>query len=467
MKNKPLRIFSVGLTLTLLSCSTVYAKKIFPAEVVGRDLDIPIGKRFGHVGITNAPMFDPSGMSQGAYLVLEVLKETPVGQINTMGDFISRTKFWGSKWGVADQGERGYRLLLEANRQRQWCPKYTSDTRYHIGSGVVDRGIPIECGIWRCDTYVWWAFFSQGWNVMPGSIWLPSELFNYFPYYNFNVIDRQPTKVNINKTLDNITAEELNELSPAEFQQVMDRPLSSYAISSSALQLEFANNPDLNEEKRAVMVDRLTLDGTEKNLVKKLLNLYNNTDNKKLKNTIVQDLMLYNQQHNNVKFYVNNEQPILKVFFDELLDNKSLSPSMIDDGLRGYIDTHSADEIIINLSRIDKWLPTLNNYSSIMLKYSLVLKSKQLQSIYIKSIIDELRKQNNSDLDSYFFGPLSIHCKGLCENLVEPDSMQLIIDYLNEVHYKYTLEGIKENPSDFHRGTTAPYYLELSKIMGL
>ncbi|MGC1182812.1 hypothetical protein [Legionella sp.] len=57
-------------------------------------------------------------MTQVAYLVSEVLNETPVGPINTMGDFIYRTKFWGSKWGVADQGERGYRVLVEASHQR-------------------------------------------------------------------------------------------------------------------------------------------------------------------------------------------------------------------------------------------------------------------------------------------------------------------------------------------------------------
>lgn len=42
-------------------------KKIFPAEIVGRDLDMPIGKSFGHVGITTAPMNSSSGMNQVAY----------------------------------------------------------------------------------------------------------------------------------------------------------------------------------------------------------------------------------------------------------------------------------------------------------------------------------------------------------------------------------------------------------------
>lgn len=75
-------------------------------------------------------------------------------------------------------------ILVEANHQRWWCPKYTYDTSYHIGSGVPTTGQILECGTWRCDTYVWWAFFSQGLNTMPGSLWLPSELFKFFPYFN-------------------------------------------------------------------------------------------------------------------------------------------------------------------------------------------------------------------------------------------------------------------------------------------
>lgn len=58
---------------------------------------------------------------------------------------------------------------------------------------------------------------------------------------------------------------------------------------------------------------------------------------------------------------------------------------------------------MVNLEKINKWLPKVDHYSSIMLKYTLVYKSKALQAIYIKSIVNELRETNNSDLDSYYF----------------------------------------------------------------
>lgn len=46
--------------------------------------------------------------------VIEVLNETPVGQLNSIGNFKSRSKYWGSKYGVADRDETGYRVLRKA-----------------------------------------------------------------------------------------------------------------------------------------------------------------------------------------------------------------------------------------------------------------------------------------------------------------------------------------------------------------
>ena len=94
----------------------------------------------GHVGIATRQMMDSSGMSIPADQVIEVLNENPVGQINSISNFKSRSKYWGSKYGVADRGIIGYNILVEANHQRWWCPKYTYDTSYHIGSGIPTTG---------------------------------------------------------------------------------------------------------------------------------------------------------------------------------------------------------------------------------------------------------------------------------------------------------------------------------------
>lgn len=251
-----------------------------------------------------------------------------------------------------------------------------------------------------------------------------------------------------------------------EFQMIMDSPPMHYVTSPSTVQMQFAYDSNLNEAKRGVMIDRLIAEDAEPDLVRKLLKLYNETQSPEVKDKIVEGLMLYNQRHRNIKVYIENDKPLLKTFFAELLNSKSLTPHTTDDALRGFIDTSSPDEIIANLDLVNKWLLTLNHYPSIMLKYSLVFKSKELQSIYIKSIVEELRKANDSDLDSYLFGPLSIGYQGTGKNLLEPESKKVVTDYLKEVHYKYTKKGIKDNPKDFHRGTTAPYYFELLKNMG-
>lgn len=248
---------------------------------------------------------------------------------------------------------------------------------------------------------------------------------------------------------------------------IMDTPPVHYVTSPATVQMQFAYNSNLNDVKRGIMIDRLIADDAEPDLVKKLLNLYNETDSIEVKNKIVQGLMLYDQRHRNAKSYINNDQPLLKVFFTELLDSKSLNSKMADDVLRGFIDTHSSEEIMANRDKMDKWLPTTGHYSSIMLKYTLVHKSKELQPIYIKSIINELRKANNSDLDSYLFGPLSMGYQGTGKNLLEPESKQMVVDYLKEVRSKYTVQGIKANPDDTHRSTTAIYYFELIKNMGI
>jgi len=468
---KNLAALGITLTLATITCSPLYAKKIYPAELLGRELLMPGLGWAGHVGIATTNMMSPAGMGKNADQVIEVLNENPVSQINSISNFKSRSKYWGSKYGVADRGVLGYNILVEANHQRWWCPKYVYDAKYHIGSGIPTTGQVIECGTWRCDTFAWWAFFSQGLNTMPGSIWLPKEMFNFFPYYNDERVaietPQQTSSSLSNKSLENVTAEDLNEMPLEEFQMIMDTPPAHYVTAPSTVQMQFAYNANLNDVKRGIMIDRLIADDSEPDLVKKLLNLYNETDNVEVRNKIVQGLMFYNQRHRNNKPFVKNDEPLLKVFFADLLDSKSLNSKMADDAIRGFIDTHTSEEIMMNLDKIDKWLPTTGHYSSIMLKYTLVHKSKELQRIYIKSIVAELRKANNSDLDSYLFGPLSMGYQGTGKNLLESESKQVVVDYLKAVRYKYTPQGIKAAPTDTHRNTTAPYYFELIKNMGI
>ena len=247
---------------------------------------------------------------------------------------------------------------------------------------------------------------------------------------------------------------------------IMDAPLTNYVSTPYSLQMQMAENPILNDIKRGVMIDRLIANDNEPQLVKKLLNLFNHTDRIEVKNKIAQDLMLYNQRHQKDPSYQKEDQALLKTFFARLLNSEELNPKLADDVIRGYIDTHSPEEILKNRNKIDKWLPITGHHASIMLKYSLVHKSTEVQKIYIKSIIKELREANHSDLDSYFFGPLSIGYENSGSDFLEPESKKIVIEYLRDVGYKYSDQGIESNSKDTHRVTTAPYYFELKKNMG-
>jgi hypothetical protein len=208
------------LALTALA----HAKKIHPAEIMGRDLNVKGFGWLGHVGIATATMYTSNGMLQNSYIVIEVLNEPTVAQINSIVNFKSRSRYWGSKYGIADSGDRGFGVILEANHQRWWCPEYTLDTDYRIGKGNLHTGTPFKCGSWRCDTYVWWAFYSQDWNVMRGRTWLPSVLFDAFPYFNDEKYKYRNVSLPKNNTrnLEDVSAEELNDMPAEDFQMIMN-----------------------------------------------------------------------------------------------------------------------------------------------------------------------------------------------------------------------------------------------------
>jgi hypothetical protein len=226
---------------------------------------------------------------------------------------------------------------------------------------------------------------------------LPSKVFNAFPHGNdeklLHIVD---TILNPDtRTLDDVTAEELNEMQEEEFQMIMDAPPKlpeTYIAAPMSAYMRFAYDNRLNDFKRGIMIDRITIRGTEPDLVPKLLKLYNETDNAEVRYRIISGLMSYNQV--NLRNNPNSrDKELLKNFFSELI-NEKLSPASSNDVVLGFIQTHSVDEISQNLDKIDAQLKDTSHHSSIMTKYILVHKSKELQNIYVKSILDELREAN-------------------------------------------------------------------------
>lgn len=482
----------------LLQNQYAYAKKIFPSDILGRNLAYPRPAGWaGHVGIAISDMMDYKGMSSFADQAIEILNEPPnFGQINTISDFKRRSKYWGSKYGLVTNPQQGYQVLVEANHQRWWVRKYTSDTDYRIGEGNPRTGAINVTGIWRCDTYVWWAFYSQGIDLVPGHVITPSKVFNAFPYSNDEKLFPEGgiTPNPDARTLENVTTEELNEMQQEEFQMIMDnaplKPPETYITaglnrpadhayysekfskndtqgiaSPMSSYMRLAYDDTLNDFKRGIMIDRITMRGTEPDLVPKLLKLYDETDNDEVKYRIISGLMSYNQV--NLRDNPNSkDKALLKAFFFKLI-HETLNATSAADVALGFIQTHSIDEITPNLEKIDAQLKVSAHHSSITTKYLLVHQSKELQTIYIKSILDELRAADSEELDDYFFGPLTIGYNGSGKDLLSPENTRLILDYLKEVHYKYSTKGIKINRQKeaSHQITSTDYH-KLLKAMG-
>ena len=269
-------------------------------------------------------------------------------------------------------------------------------------------------------------------------------------------------------SVDDVTAEELNDMKQEEFQVIIDsppKPPEQYITVPMSAYMRLAYDNKLNDTRRGVMIDRLIIKGAEPDLVPKLLKLYYETDHSEIKTKIISGLTSYNQVNLRKKPNIRDKE-LLKNFFSELI-SETLNQHSSGDAALGFIQTHSADEIMLNLDKIDAQLKRATHNDSIIIKYSLVYMSKKLQTIYIKSIVQELREANSADLDDYFFGPLSIGYNGTGKDLLLPESQDLVIDYLKEVRYKYTAQGIQDNIKDPSRGITSIDYFNLLKAMDI
>ncbi len=444
------------------------AKVTYPAEVHGRELASPVGARLGHVGIATSGMSDPSGMNYPADSIIEVLNEKPVGQINTVPDFKRRSPYWGSRWGIADRGVRGYNMLVEANHQRWWCPRYTYLPAYEPGEGIPTTGYIIKCGTWRCDNYVWWLFNTFGFSLVPSGQFNPAILFNSFPYVNDGrFIPEHTQNIVDNRTLADLTAEEINSMEFERFEVILENPQNNAVQPKYVEEFRIAKDKRVKDIIRGGMLDLISITSNDVRAPIKMISMYDKHESEEVKMKIVQNVMIFDQRHNREEKYIKESLPKVREFFEHLMRDKTLSRNINDDALRGFIDTHSSDEIIASKELVDFKLAHLPAHEiSIMLKSALMFKSPELQRIYTGSVVTELREVSKSDLDSYLFGPLSLAYKAHPEFLTK-ESENLVSDYLIEVQFKYSTKGIVSDKEDFTRSTTAPYHAALSQALGI
>ncbi|RAP34629.1 hypothetical protein B1207_15205 [Legionella quinlivanii] len=426
-------------------------------DIAGRDLLIPGMGWIGHVGLGTG-----DDVGKPTQIIIEVLNESPVIQFNTFNNFTSRSRYWGSRSGIGDYSSGTYAVLVEAFHQSWWCPSYSTSTAYVIGQGNPANRVPTKCGFWRCDTYVAWDFYSAGYSqIMNNRIMLPLNVFNTFPYANgdafseeFSSIPNQiPLMDRIEQQFSELTAEELNKLPYEKFVELADIPMAEETPTHIAKEWEFLFNPEVNEAKRSVFIDRLAV-SNEPDVISKFISLYDEIHNDEIKSKLVQGLMIYYQNH--WEQTVNTSDfAMLKQFYSKLL-NQELSPRDADKVIRGFIDLHSASDVRSKLKLIEDRMVGVEPSLQLGLKLELAYKSKKLEDIYIPSIISMLKEYNRSDLDGMFFGIT----KQWYKNLKRESSIDQIKDYLTSAKKRFSQS--KGNQDDLYFNVAKIAYKELA-----
>ncbi|MGQ3891772.1 hypothetical protein [Legionella sp. CNM-4043-24] len=463
------KIILCCILLANTATSNAAGKETWPGDIMGRDLQSDIMGWVGHLGIATESMTSAAGMPQHASMVIEVLNEPIVIQINYTTDFARRSKYWGSKWGVATYDQQGYRMLVEANHQRWWGAEYTITTDYKPGAGNPKTGAIFYPGKWRCDTFVYWIYLYGGWDLYHGSM-SPAAMFNAAPRFNDRLLSgpflnsRNPGLKG--KTTADITVDELNTMNIEDMQMIVDTPATNYvSYEVPYSQMEFAKNPDVKIEKRQFMLDTAIAQDAMPGIIDELIRMFAVERDPEMIDTIVSRMYLYFQYNVRNKSPKTEDMEKIRRFFELVLQSDKLTQKQAERGVQGYVDSHSADEVVANLDRINAALTQTNHVASIQTKYLLAFKSPRLQTLYIQSIVDELMAANDSDLDSYFLGPLSIGLENTGSSLLNLESQEIIRGFLRSRESRYSAEGIMANKKDHYRGMTAIEYNKVKKML--
>ncbi|MFA5960560.1 MAG: hypothetical protein WC785_08580 [Tatlockia sp.] len=206
-----------------VSCPVHSKITSFVGDLVARDL-VGAGP-LGHVGIASAPDY-----RMRPTVVLEALDSIPHIQENTIDNFKSRSKFWGSKGGLLSP--KSHESATVANRiVRQYfaCPEYTITWKWREGK-IDSNNKPISCGQFRCDTLVNYAYaFSPGYSLPTyNTTWTtPLAIYNYFPVDSDLLIPEHLNAssdigpINTDANLSSINEENLHELKADSFYQML------------------------------------------------------------------------------------------------------------------------------------------------------------------------------------------------------------------------------------------------------
>lgn len=449
-KEKKLMVVCV---ISLISCAA-YSEvtPIWPGEIIGRDLNVPIGGSLGHVGITTG-----DNMTHDTQLIIEVLDEEPVIQINNIFNFKSRSKYWGSRWGIGDQGAKHHQVVVEANHQRWWGAEYTFLPKFELGEGDLRTGRGSKKGTFRCDTFAAWAFYSQGYNQLISlMVMTPANVFKTFPkannQFSGNTIisdSVNPRNLDANKQFDSLTADEVNKLPLEEFLMLIDIPEGHINPSHIAAQWKFSATESINDTYRGALIDNLSFI-KDSQTVSKFINMYKREINLEVKKKLLIGLNRY--AHNHIDITKESEdRTLLKSFYESLMNNSNLSPHDYSNVLYGYLYVTDDHTLAKNHIIVDNALMQVDKEDALRIYTILIHISKELEKLYVPEIIKFLKDSNNSSLDEMFFGTTKLGY----ESFKDVQTIYQIKEYITFAKEKYSSHSSVLANSD-------PYY-EMAK----
>lgn len=427
--------------------STIHAKSIYPAEVVGRDLNYLGLGWMGHVGVTMAATIDDV-----APWVVEVLNDpNRVVQVNYISNFKRQSPYWGSRYGIANNRVRTLMVLREANAQRCLRSNYTLTSIFWPAKGNMDGYSTDTCkteimGQFRCDTFMVYTFSVGGYTVLRGGSLLPKNVFASFPYGNGDgpyAVSHQnesnKEKFNNNYNLDDISPTDLNRLNQEDFISVIDRPENAKnADIDDKIWNLYKNNKIEDFDKKYFLLDYLG-GVAGPNLLPEIIDEYSRTSNPDLKHMLLRSTQSIYTREFRLKNDLSKREVLINFYLDLLnQDSSSKKLPLIDAQIisTGLIDIASTEIVLGNIKKINSIFERAQPYEQIGFKCNLMLDIKLLENTYIPEIIELLTKENNRQLDERFFSYIKDALSKDINNFsLEIKSM--IGNYLNLVDYKY------------------------------
>ncbi len=398
MNIKPLLLPTL-LLFTLLSHATTY----YPAQIVGHELKEPFIEWVGHVGVTIGK--DPYAPTEQ---IIEVLPTVNAIQINSLSDFKQRSQYWGSRYGIADQGPSAQHVIDEALRQRALCPTYTLTDSYHIGLGTPDN--PIRCAVFRCDTFVTHIFHTAGHDLPTyHGITLPVRVFYAFPkaHHDYEAAER---------------------LSMSEFKAEVDLPKEQTTSQSIHSLWKLAQNPHLSVGKRFFILDYLGLNGTP-DLIEEFIDSYKTETDERLRSMLVRSTFTLYQTH-----FLSQPHEPLRLFYEELL-SKTLLPEEVPFVIRGFVNLSSTGQVFLSQYQLTQQLNrhqvTLPAETSLSLNLLLAFKSSALESYYLFRATQLLITAGSADLNQQFIDAVTARIKRIGPQALTPASAQMLQTQIN------------------------------------